>query len=135
MKHLSQKATQIFLKLIEGLNDVGDSKKIDNSNGTFMAVHVEIIAQADPQAIRGGFVISVAHYYEQNGDLVCDPDMTFLYYPAGHVSPMTFEQGGVMYQVAAKFDDGRLLFNSKQQAEITTFANQWMLNIKEQQGL
>lgn len=134
MKHLNQKATQVFLKLLEGLNDVGDSKKVDNATG-FMAVHVEIIAQADPQAVRGGFVISVAHYYESHGDQVCDPDMTFLYYPAGHVSPMTFEQGGMLYQVAAKFDEGRLLFNSKVQAEITQFANQWMLNIKEQQGL
>ncbi|MBI1347132.1 hypothetical protein GC163_12680 [bacterium] len=133
MKSLNQKATQVFLKLLDGLHEVGDHKKIDNTEGAFMAVHVEIIAQAP--TVRGGFIVSIAHYYESHGDLVCDPDMTFLFYPAGQVTPLTFEQGGVVYQVAAKFDEGKILFNSKQQAEITSFANGWMLNIKEQQGL
>ncbi len=134
MKKLNQKATQVFLKLIEGLNDVGNSKKIDNAAGSFMAVHVEIIGKPDCEHITAGWIVSVAHYYEQHGDLVCDPDCTFLV-TKGNVFPMTFEQGGIVYQVAAKFEEGKILFNQKLQAEITTFANGWMQNIKEQQRL
>jgi hypothetical protein len=133
MKHLNQKATQVFLKLVEGLNDVGDSKKIDNSTG-FMAVHVEIIGKPDCEHITAGWIVSVAHYYEQHGDLVCDPDCTFLF-TKGNVFPMTFEQGGVIYQVAAKLEEGKILFNSKVQKDLVTFCNGWMLNIQEQQGL
>ena len=39
-------------------------------------------------------IFSLAHYYEQNGDLVCDPDVTFLV--ADQVHPLTFEQDGVI---------------------------------------
>ncbi len=132
MKKLTQKAAQVFLKLIEGLNEVGDSKKIDNCHGTFMAVHVEMIRKTTQPV---GFVYSVAHYYESNGDLVCDPDMTFLFLSAGTIIPLTFEQGGILYQEAATLEDGKLLVKESQQKDITSFANDWMSNIKEQQKL
>jgi hypothetical protein len=132
MKKLTQKAAQVFLKLIEGLNEPGDSKKIDNTNGAFMPVHVELLRKTTQPV---GFVFSVAHYYESNGDLVCDPDMTFLFLSAGTIIPMTFEQGGLIYQEAATLEDGKLLVKESQQRDITSFANDWMKNIKEQQRL
>lgn len=132
MKKLTQKAAQVFLKLIENLNEPGDSKKIDNSNGAFMAVHVEMLRKIEEPF---GYVYSVAHYYESNGDLVCDPDMTFLFLSAGTIIPLTFEQGGMMYQEAATLEDGKLLVKESQQKDITNFANHWLSNIKEQQGL
>lgn len=130
MKSLSKTATQVFLSLIEGLHSPGDSRKIDNTDGTFMAVHVELIHQN-----QHGRHFSIAHYYEQNGDLMCDPDMTFLVTSDTQVFPMTFRQDGYFQinQVAVFFPDESLRYYPKMQADITRFANTWMKNIRNQQ--
>ena len=73
MKNLNQKATKVFMLLVDGLKEPGDAKKIDNTNGAFMTVHVELIHQNEH-----GRHYSIAHYYEQNGDLMRDPDVVFL---------------------------------------------------------
>ena len=73
MKCLNEKAEAIFRKLTEGLVKVGDHRKIDNAPGSFMAVSIEIIGRSGL-----GPLMSVAHYYEQNSDLMRDPDVVFL---------------------------------------------------------
>lgn len=123
---LNKQAEAIFRKLTEGMR-LHDSKIIDDSD-VFMKVHLEVIGRKG-----NSLVISIAHYYEQNGDLVCDPDVTFLTNGSG-VYPLTFEQGGVIYQEAAVIeDDGRVRFNQSLQQSITTFCNDWMKNIEAQQ--
>jgi hypothetical protein len=125
MKSLDKKAEKIFRQLAGELCNVGDSRKIDNTT-SFMALHVEVIGH------HGNWpIFSLAHYYEQNGDLVCDPDVTFL--GAEQVFPLTFEQGGVVYQVAVHFKDDAVHLNERLQGQITTFCNQWLRNIAEQQ--
>jgi len=104
-------------------------RKIDNCDTAFMPVHVEQVERTPL-----GPVYSVAHYYEQNGDQCCDPDCCFLVAESG-VHPISFEQAGLLYQRAVTFDDGTLKVNQRQQAEITDFCNQWMVNIAEQQSL
>ena len=68
MRQIDGTAAAIFERLVEGLK-AGESRTIDNSDGVFMAVHVERLS-------RNKF--SIAHYFEQEGDLCCDPDMTFV---------------------------------------------------------
>ena len=133
MKFLNKAAENVFLSLIEGLKQPGNAKKVDNTNGTFMPVHVEMIYENEH-----GKHFSIAHYYEQNGDLMKDPEMTFLNSLKGGVFPMTFEQdGGIpICQVAVKAEDGKnICFSPKMQKDITRFANMWMKNIKDQQRL
>ena len=77
-------------------------------------------------------IFSIAHYYEQESDLVADPDMTF-WVRDGKAYPLTFEQGGVCYRVAVRFEAGVIHCNQALQTDITAFANTWMLNIREQQ--
>ena len=125
MKALDTKAEKIFRQLTDGLSRAGDHRKIANSK-SFMALHAEIIGRHGDWPI-----FSLAHYYEQNGDLVCDPDVTFL--AAEQVHPLTFEQGGVVYQVAVRFEDNAIHLNERIQGQITTFCNQWLRNIAEQQ--
>jgi len=125
MKALDKKAEKIFRQFTDGLSKVGECCKIDNST-SFMALHIEIIGRHNSWPI-----FSLAHYYEQNGDLVCDPDVTFLV--AEKVHPLTFEQGGVVYQVAVHFKDDAVHLNERIQGQITTFCNQWLRNIAEQQ--
>ena len=98
-----------------------------------MAVHVEKIGQN-----ASGTVFSVSHYYELNGDLMADPDMTFLKGADGNYYPLTFQQDNMgIYQGAAVWDDeGKLKgYRPKMQADMTSFANIWMKNIKNQQSL
>ncbi|QDU73759.1 hypothetical protein Pan97_07580 [Bremerella volcania] len=132
MRSLNQKATKTFLKLVDGLDHVGANKKIDNAAGAFMPVCVEIIAE--PSQFRNGcFVVAVTHYYESNGDLVTDPEVTFLVTAEKTVFPLTFEQGGVCYRVAAKIENGKIMFDKAAQRDLALFCNDWMANIAEQQ--
>ena len=125
VKALDATTEQIFRRLTDGLLKVGDSRQIDNST-SFMALHVEVTGR------HGGWpIFSLAHYYEQNGDLVCDPDVTFLV--ADQVYPLTFEQGGVVYQVAVQFRDAGVHLNEQLQSQITDFCNQWLRNVADQQ--
>ena len=109
MHFLDKSAEKVFHTLIEGLKEPGDAKKIDNTNGTYMPVHVEIFDRS-----QYGNHVSIAHYYEQNGDLMKDPEMTFLASLKGSVLPMTFEQdGGIpVCQVAMEIDRKSTRLNS-----------------------
>lgn len=123
---IDTKTVRVLDALTKGLGQ-GESRKIDNSNGTYMAVHVERLH---------GQVYSIAHYYVQNGDMVCDPDMTFLRVRNAWL-PLTFEQGGLLYQVAVELDDqGRpRTYRPGALREQIEFARTWMANIAEQQGI
>lgn len=129
MKTLSKPAAKVFTKLVEGLT-VGEGRKIDNTKGTFMPVCVNRLTERQ---------YSVTHYYEQNGDLVPDPDMTFLVYPHApdQVVPLTIQQSTGHYSSAYELDenDSPKTWKPAVARDITSFANMWMKNIKEQQSL
>ncbi len=123
--HVSQKAAKVLNKITKGLN-VGDSRKIDNSEGSFMAVHVERLH---------GNVYSVAHYYLQNGDMMADPDITFLKNDLGW-TPLTYTQHSLgLFQVAAKIDASQAIthFSRSLSASLRSFTTNWMSNILAQQ--
>ena len=134
MKVLSKRAKAIFMALVT--NDDGTrlngARTIGKDGGAIMAVHVERI-----WSCKYGPIYSVAHYYKQNGDMICDPDMTFLLADGtGEVMPLTWEMGGFRYDVAVEIrEDGSFAVRRKLLNSITTFANQWMANIKEQQDI
>ena len=123
---LGKKATAIFMELIQGV-DYNNPKKLSNSK-SFMPVSIEQTGE-----VKQGKIYSVTHYYEQNGDLVTDPDMTFLV-ANGCVMPLTFEQGALgIYQVAVQLDKNK--YSPRLLSDLVKFANTWMRNIKQQQGL
>lgn len=138
MKYLNKEATKTMDILVSGLKSTDGHKKIDDAPG-FMAVVVEEIGELNYlENEKTSPMYSVAHYYEQNGDLCCDPDMTFYRTSGGYYVPMTFEQqGGLPVYTRAIYQNeaGKWMVNQKAQADITTFANTWMRNIKEQQRL
>ena len=72
MKYLNKQARAVMDKLTEGLNG-GHGRLITVVVNPSWPVHVEQINQTPL-----GPVFSVTHYYKQNGDLMRDPDMTFL---------------------------------------------------------
>ena len=133
MKAISAKAQKVMDKLTLGLVKLGDSRKIDNTQGALMPVCVELT-----NTNYLGPIFSVAHYYEQNGDLMRDPDMEFIRGEDGKYYPISFWQDGVITcrDEALVWEDGRIKgLRAKLQADLADFANTWIANIQEQQRL
>lgn len=118
-------------KLTDGVT-VDTPKKIDNTKGAFMPVCIDWIGE-----FPYGMIFSVAHYGEQNGDLMADPDMTFWKTKDGDYFPCSFQNDylGVYKESIVFGETGPECFYAKEQADEAYFANIWMKNIKEQQGL
>lgn len=105
-------------------------------NPPFMRLVVEVVGPMFP---NGSCEVSVAHYGEQNGDAMRDPEVTFLVTPneEGHWQwkPLTFLNDYVgVHQVAAEYDNFGFIRvrDAKLVRELTEFANQWDCNIKQQ---
>jgi hypothetical protein len=125
---LNEKAEAIFRKLTDGLREVGDHQQWNN-NSSFMAACVEIIGKTEL-----GPLISIAHYYVQEGDMMRDPDVVFLIGADERVYPISFRQDNLgVYRGAAVVENGRWRVHPKVQADICRFCNQWMRNINDQQ--
>ena len=133
MNHTNQQARKVMDILTEGADiEASESKKIDNTKGAFMPVHVEVVALCNL-----GPIFSIAHYYTQNGDLMRDPDMEFIKGGDGEYYPISFWQDApIIRDEPVTWKDGEIkAFDPKRQADLVTFSNMWMKNIKEQQGL
>ena len=127
LKFLPRTAAAVLDELTDGLG-VGKSRKVDRGTG-FMPVCVECLQQTGL-----GPLFSVAHYFEQNGDLVPDPDVVFVRAADGW-APVSF-QNLVAYRIAVTFyEDGTVEVDAHEQRDLVQFCNQWMKNIREQQGL
>jgi hypothetical protein len=55
-----------------------------------------------------GPVFSIAHYYEQEGDIVPDPDVTLLRAADGEFYPLSYQDGRVYRRSAELGTDGRV---------------------------
>ena len=128
LKPVTKSAQRVLEKLVDGL-DVGGSKKVDNG-GAFMAVHVEVHRWID-----GSVIISIAHYFEQGGDLCADPDVVFLRRVDGSFAPISFQNSLVLNQPVRWLEDGTIEVDAREQASIASFANTFLRNIAEQQGI
>lgn len=132
---INKEATEIFMKLVSGLLESGAHKTLDKHNylpernGGIMSVHVECI---------GKDRFSIAHYFEQECDLMSDPEMTF-WVCEGKVFPCSFIQHGGLpiLENALLFDenDQPHSANAQKIQELSIFANDWMNNINDQQEI
>jgi hypothetical protein len=137
-------ASKVLNILTAELNEENRSRKIDNTSGSFMPVSVEFLY---PDAANGGDVFSVAHYYEQNGDLMRDPEMTFLRVK----NPLSETAGGLFYYIPMSFrQDGLGIYrdywvsdeagkfervNASLLRDAVVFCTLWMRNIQAQQSI
>lgn len=122
-----------------------DYAKIDNSDGVFMPVVVEILSRHFHDQLGRFEYVSIAHYGEQNGDLMADPEMTFcLWTPEGesegYAFPMTYKNDfAYNYEDQGLEIDGETLmpkrYSKEKIAEYIDFCDMWMNNIREQQEL
>lgn len=126
-RKLNKRAAKVFRRLIEGLKH-GESRTIDNTDGVFMPVSVEMHGTEEMP------VVYLAHYFEQHGDLMADPLMLFCIAPLGEIYAMSLLQDPFPAQVGMTVGEDRIKsFSPKMQRELATFASQWLVNIHQQQ--
>jgi len=78
---------------------------------------------------RHGEMISVAHYFEQNGDLIADPDVE-LHYPSW--VPTGITQAFFGYRAKFIERDGKTFVDTRFHQEVSSFLSMWARNIKAQ---
>lgn len=127
MKTLDRKAAEIFCALL-----ALQTTKIDNSDGTYMPVYLELIGRIDKYDF-----FSLAHYGQQNGDAMRDPEMIFaLHKESQQFIPYYYRNDYMgMEQYSVRWTEEGVLLNRRLQADHTVFANQWLRNIATQQHL
>ena len=103
MNQLNIESTKIMNKMVKMAED--GYVKIDNSDGTFMPVILEVIFEDERMRI-----ISLAHYYLQQGDLMADPEMCFIFdKEKGGYWPSYFKQDSFgMEEESIIFDRGEI---------------------------
>jgi hypothetical protein len=82
---------------------------------------------------RGGELVSVAHYGEQNGDLMRDPEIVFEV-SVGTWYPVSIQQDyvGSYREAVSVGEDGRVYVRPADVRDIQAFAHVWDRNLKHQ---
>lgn len=103
-----------FLKTVT--SDFTQNIKLESS--WFMDLHIEVL---------GKNKVSVAHYYEQNWDLVPDPDIVFKL-DNWSATPISFRSQFCDYDISAICNQMQL----KRAFELEKFTRLWFRNLKAQ---
>ena len=93
----------------------------------FMDLVVEVLPQC-PET--GAMVLSLAHYFEQNGDLCQDPEMTVRVFPHGMVEALTFQQAIPPIYSVVYPKPGMVAMRVKQ--DLNAFLSLWLRNLTAQ---
>jgi len=107
--------------------EIGGYRKIENDS--YMPLSMDILDDN-----QYGRIISIAHNFIQNGDLMADPDMQILVsFKKQTVQAMTFQNDGVgAYQECLFFDDGKLLVRMNLLKDLNRFLDVWTKNLIDQ---
>jgi hypothetical protein len=107
----------------------GHAIKVEVGEG-FMPLCIEYVGLGP----RGGLLVSVAHYHEQNGDLMADPDLVMEVIPqANRWMPVSFQQDNLgIYQEAMTVEGDGLVVRSKLVDDLQQFMRTWDQALREQ---
>jgi hypothetical protein len=95
----------------------------------FLPLCIEVIGKGP----RGGMLVSIAHYFLQNGDLMADPDLTIEAQADGTWLPVAYQQDGLgIYQEAVFLDGDKVIVQQKLVNDLLAFMRLWDRNINEQ---
>ncbi len=130
LKPASKFAAKVLDILVERLTESGQSRKVDNTNGAFMPVHVECVSKTEH-----GLVFSVAHYFEAQGDLVADPEMDLLRDESGAWYPLSISMAFGRKHAVMFVGGGKARVDEREYRSQLRFVSMWMKNIKAQQRL
>jgi hypothetical protein len=82
--------------------------------------------------LRGGVLLSIAHYHLQNGDLFADPELVVAVIGEDW-HPVTYQQdNGGLYHEAVYEEDGQVMLRPRLIRELQQFMTMWDSNVKNQ---
>lgn len=137
MKAITKQAERVFRPLMKLAAAEGGHLKLNNKPGLYMALCVERVGVIDYCGATYP-LWSFAHYGEQNGDAMRDPDVIMMDGDELGLYPISSRQDYL------GLDADSLIYNeigratgckSHLQADIAAFCNAWAKNINEQQNL
>ena len=116
-----------FINLIGNSEVMKKKEHIKLSSSGFMDLHIEYLFH-DPESECD--IYSMTHYFEQNGDLVPDPDIQLMVNDKGK----SLTAFAIQHSTGHYSDSGRLdgQVDMKVENEINSFLDMWFKNIKFQ---
>lgn len=81
---------------------------------------------------KHGNRVMVIHYFEQNGDLISDPDQEMMIGADGEWYPVAIQFATGHYSKAREWRDGKEFINPREIVDQVRFSSQWAKNIKNQ---
>lgn len=109
----------------------GNDGHVRLESGSYMPLMIENLGYA----ALGNPVYSMAHYGEQNGDAMADPDMEFsVDFKNGIIIPLTFQNDymGCFQQVFTVTDEGKTKYFPRLLTDLDDFLRIWLKNIEAQ---
>lgn len=126
------------LGIIQAVHDLADSENDSyarfQAEGTalvfarYMDLIVEVIGKKNDKVL-----VSMAHYYQQNGDSVPDPEMEILVdfkYRMAHA--ISFSNAFGMVRSEFQEGDGGVLIDPRAKKKNDAFLGKWLSNLKQQ---
>lgn len=140
MKKLNEQATRIFCRILQKM-DNREYLKLQSAG--YMPLVAEKIAFDIGTPYGNGYMVSLCHYYTQNGDLMRDPEMAFIVvdnrrqendYPLIAIFPQMYRQDNLaIYEESVQIVDNKVAGCIViWQSAHCLFANGWLRNIRQQ---
>jgi hypothetical protein len=123
---------QTILAILEQAGGWQPGLYLKVENPPYMPLVIEAVGESGPCGLP---TISVAHYGEQNGDLMRDPEMCFELASGAetHLDPYYWrnDYAGIE-QWSRSIADGKDVFRSELHRQHQLFAEQWDRNLRQQ---
>lgn len=140
MKKLNEKSTRIFCRLLEKLKEEDYTRLTAEG---YMPLTIEKIGWNIQTQEGKANQYSLCHYYNQNGDMMRDPEMGFLVidnrtalneYKLISIYPQFYQQDNeAIYEESISITSGKVSNYIKTwQDAHCAFANLWLQNIQQQ---
>lgn len=109
----------------DGVPTFKEAKKM--KSGAFMDLNIDFLISTDK-----GIVISMAHNFVQNGDVMADPDMEIRIVKNAHmVEALSYRQDAMGINNHVYTDDAETHFDVLLKKELNSFLNTWLRNLIE----
>lgn len=105
-----------------------------NDDAYMMPLSVEFLYDDS----QGRPVYAMAHNTVRNGDLMCDPDMTFaIDHDTRTLEPISYQNDflGIYQNVYKTLEDGTQLYSRRLRSSLDEFLYTWLSNIESQKYL
>lgn len=123
------KAIEMKTAIEEILEKQGLKKEFETSR--HFSVKIEVPGFMPLSIEKHGRQITVTHYFEQNGDLIPDPDMEFEDSESLWL-PVAIQHASGAYYRAVEYQDGHQLIDRKELRDQILFSQQWARNLLNQ---